>query len=132
MPHGLEHVLRACRLKLSPSGLYYVPDTGSHDSYLSHIASWPLTESPEVFGLHDNATITMDLQKTQALLDALQLTQPREGAAAAGGAGKTVEDVIFEAATDFLDRLPADFDLEAAQRKWVLHPALPCPALMCA
>jgi dynein heavy chain len=39
------------------------------------MALLPLVEGPEVFGLHDNATITMDLQNTQQLLDSLLLTQ---------------------------------------------------------
>lgn len=112
-----------CRHKLSPSGKYTVPYTGSHAEYLEHVAAWPLSEQPEVFGLHDNATITMDLQRTQRLLDELLLTQPRDGgggggAAAGGDGGKSADDVIFDTATDFLGRLPADFDVEAVQRAY--------------
>lgn len=69
--------MRACRYQLSPSGKYVVPDTGSYESYLDYVALLPLEEEPEVFGLHDNATITMDLQNTQQMLDAILLTQVR-------------------------------------------------------
>ena len=60
---------------LSASGRYIVPDPAPHGAYLDYLASLPLVEEPEVFGLHDNATITMDLQNTQLLLESLMLTQ---------------------------------------------------------
>ena len=40
-----------------------------------YINSLPLLAQPEVFGLHDNADITKDLQETNLLLDSLMLTQ---------------------------------------------------------
>jgi dynein heavy chain, axonemal len=95
-----------------------VPDTGSHNSYLEYLATLPLVEDPEAFGLHDNATITMDLQKTQAILNALLLMQPRDGGSAMGGGGMTTDDIIYETATDILDKLPADFGIEASQQKY--------------
>lgn len=89
------------------------------ENYLEYMATLPLVEEPEVFGLHDNATITMDLQKTQALLDALLLTQPRNaGGGSGGGGGRTTDDVIFDTAAGILDKLPDDFDIEATQRKY--------------
>ena len=95
-----------------------MPDTGSHESYLDYMASLPLVEDPEVFGLHDNATITMDLSKTQSLLDALLLTQPRDGSGGGGGGGASTDETIFDTAADILDKLPDDYDLEAAQRQY--------------
>lgn len=43
--------------------------------YSEYISSLPLTTPPAVFGLHDNADITKDLQESQLLLDSLLLTQ---------------------------------------------------------
>jgi dynein heavy chain len=43
--------------------------------YLDYINALPHTASPGVFGLHDNADITKDLQEAQQLLDGLLLSQ---------------------------------------------------------
>jgi dynein heavy chain len=84
------------------------------------MAALPLQEDPEVFGLHENANITMDLQKTQALLDALLSTQHRSGGSGGGGgsAAKPVDDVIYDTAADILAKLPQEFDLETARRRY--------------
>lgn len=109
--------------------------------YLDYINSLPLSTQPGVFGLHENADITKDLQEAQLLLDSMLLTQSSTvatttaaankppGAArlsAAPGSGaadavavpvkvKSQEDVTAEVAADILARLPANFDLEAAE-----------------
>ena len=103
---------------LSPSGLYVIPSTGGYDTYLEYMASLPQLESPEVFGLHDNATITMDLKQTQELLDTLLLTQPRNAGGGGGSSGDSPDDVIFNTASDILDKMPQPFDIEAAERKY--------------
>ncbi len=69
--------------KLSPSGVYYAPDHGDYKSYLEYINNLPLIAQPEVFGLHENADITKDLQETNLFLDSLMLTQSREAAGVA-------------------------------------------------
>lgn len=112
-----EHVLEGS-YNLSPSGLYTIPTTGGYDSYLECMASLPQLESPEVFGLHDNATITMDLKQTQDLLDTLLLTQPRNAGGGGGSSGESPDDVIFNTASDILDKMPKLFDIEAAERRF--------------
>lgn len=64
-------------------------------SYLEYMAALPLIEQPEVFGLHDNATITKDLKDTSLMLSSLLLTQSRTS----GGRdkdGKSMEDTLFD------------------------------------
>jgi len=100
--------------KLSPSGLYYAPPHTDYDGYMAYINSLPLIASPEVFGLHENADITKDLQETDLLLDSLMLTQSREG----GGGGASFEATIGEVGADILARLPPNFDLEQAEGKY--------------
>lgn len=68
----------------SPSGLYYAPPHGEADSYVSYAQSLPLYPDPEVFGFHDNAAITKNLNETGALLDSLMLTSGESG----GGGGE--------------------------------------------
>lgn len=51
----------------SPSGIYYVPTDTSHEGCVDYIKSLPLIQSPEVYGLHENADITKDNQETLAV-----------------------------------------------------------------
>jgi len=83
--------------------------------------------APEVFGLHDNADITKDLQESQALLDGLLTAQKTSessstsssssssNGSSSSAAPKSTEAVIGEVAADILARLPGVFDIEAAE-----------------
>lgn len=42
----------------SESGKYYAPSYGGLESYKTYIDSLPLQDTPEVFGLHENADIS--------------------------------------------------------------------------
>ena len=45
------------KYKFSDSDIYYCPEPGEHDVYLTYIESLPVNSEPVVFGLHDNADI---------------------------------------------------------------------------
>ncbi len=79
--------------RFSPSGVYYAPHNADYQGYLEYIKGLPLLSHPEVFGLHENADITKDLQETGVLLDGLASTQSRVGGAAGG---KSMEETIGE------------------------------------
>lgn len=81
--------------------------------YLDYINTLPLIAQPEVFGMHENADITKDLQETNLLLDSIMLTQSREAAAG----GKSFEETLGDVAGDILERLPANFDIEEVELK---------------
>lgn len=51
----------------------WIPPQG----YLQYIKSLPLNDSPELFGLHDNANITFAQNETFALLGAIMQLQPK-------------------------------------------------------
>lgn len=44
--------------KFSALPTYYAPSDGNIDVYRDYIESLPLIDSPEIFGMHDNANIT--------------------------------------------------------------------------
>ena len=100
--------------KLSDSGTYTIPPEGDHESYLEVISQFPILPEPEAFGLHANADITKDLGHTQLLTETLIKTFT-SGASSSGG-GK--EALVAKITNDVLERLPANFDIEAVQRKF--------------
>lgn len=92
--------------EFSQSGLYKCPvDSGtcSVEDFREWIRKFPLTEQPEVFGLHDNANISFMQQESEKLLGVVLSIQPRESG---GGAGKSPEEVVIDMAKDQLERLP--------------------------
>jgi dynein heavy chain len=57
--------------------------------YLAYIKSLPINDTPEIFGLHDNANITFAQNETYALLGGLLKLQPKSSS----GGGQTREEV---------------------------------------
>lgn len=100
--------------KLSPSGLFYAPKTGSYESYLEYIKSLPVAPQPEVFGLHDNADITKDRNETNEMFLSILTTQTNEG----GGESISIEDTVVEVATKILEDFPKPYNIRAAEKKY--------------
>ena len=96
--------------KFSTSGTYFAPKEGDIDSYKSYIESLPMTEGPEVFGLHENANISCALSETNSLLLTALSLQPKSLA----GEGKGWAEILAELAVDIEKRLPGEFDMEKA------------------
>uniref|UniRef100_A0A1A7W858 Dynein, axonemal, heavy chain 12 n=1 Tax=Iconisemion striatum TaxID=60296 RepID=A0A1A7W858_9TELE len=70
---------------------------------------------PEVFGLHENADTSKDLQETKLLFDSLLLTH---GGGAKGGATSGSDNTLYDIANNILTKLPSNFDTEAALLKF--------------
>eukprot|EP00931_Biecheleriopsis_adriatica_P047279 TRINITY_DN27231_c0_g1_i1.p1 TRINITY_DN27231_c0_g1~~TRINITY_DN27231_c0_g1_i1.p1 ORF type:complete len:845 (-),score=153.28 TRINITY_DN27231_c0_g1_i1:29-2395(-) len=90
----------------SSSGLYRCPSDFyalDVEGWRKFAASFPLTESPEVFGLHENANIVYMSQEADKVLNVVLSIQPRE---AGGGGGKSAEDTVLEISADQESRLP--------------------------
>ena len=56
---------------------------------MSYIRSLPINDTPEVFGLHDNANITFAQNETYSMLSSLLKLQAKTAA----GGGKSREEV---------------------------------------
>jgi dynein heavy chain len=75
---------------------------------LDYIDSFPLNAEPEVFGMHDNASITCAITEADATFGIILTLQPR--VAAAGGISR--EDQIIELAKTMATALPPLYDID--------------------
>lgn len=97
---------------LSRSGVYrsIVQDKDDPwESYMKYIDSLPLNADPEVFGMHDNASITSAITEADAMFDIILSLQPR----LVSGGGISREDQIVDMAKTMASQLPQLFDIEA-------------------
>eukprot|EP00892_Ulva_mutabilis_P009854 jgi/Ulvmu1/7240/UM035_0027.1 len=98
--------------KFSESGTYFAPGFAELSGYLEYIYALPRTAAPEVFGLHENADISKDLQDVGGMLDSLMQTQ----SSVSSGTGTPVEETIQEIAADIVGRIPGKIDIQHVQR----------------
>jgi len=61
--------------KFSPSGIYYAPAHGEYDSYINYAKDLPAFPKPEIFGFHDNAAITKNINDSENMLMTVLSTQ---------------------------------------------------------
>jgi dynein heavy chain len=101
--------------KLSSSGEYIAPPKGSYEGYLQYIKSLPLIQTPEVFGMHENADITKDLGETNMLINSVLATQAQSSSS---GGSKSKDDILNDICSGILGLLPKDFAIEEAQQKY--------------
>ncbi|XP_075883238.1 dynein axonemal heavy chain 12 isoform X2 [Nelusetta ayraudi] len=99
----------------SESSDYFSPPKSNYEGYLEFIEDLPITQHPEVFGMHENVDISKDLQQTKLLFDSLLLTQ---GGGGKGGGSSGSDNALYEIASDVLNKLPPNFDTEAALEKY--------------
>jgi dynein heavy chain len=86
---------------------YTIPDTGEHAKFMDQISTFPVKDSPIIFGLHPNADLTYRLNESIAMLTTLVDTQPKE---ASSSGGKSREDEVSEKIQkELLPQLPPDF-----------------------
>jgi len=101
---------------ISPSGIFTCPEDGSRQNFIDFIDQLPLVAAPEVFGLHDNATLTKDQNDTNALLTSVLDTEG--GGSSGGGGGASKEEMILIVSADIAQKLPDNYDMEFAQLKY--------------
>ena len=78
--------------KFSESGIYYAPCVDSMESINAYIEQLPLDDEPEVFGLNNNANITLQNKMVREFMEPLIGIQPRTSAAG----GRKPDDIVLE------------------------------------
>jgi len=97
--------------KLSKLDTYYAPPEGTLQEALNYVASLPLDEDPEVFGLHTNANIAFEIKTVSYFVDTVLLMQPR---ASGGKVVKTPEEIVTDMAIDLGKQLPVNMNFDKA------------------
>ena len=64
--------------------------------------------------MHDNVDISRELAETKQLFDSVLVTQGR----GEGGGGGSTDNQLFTIASGVLEKLPEDFDLDVAGKKY--------------
>ncbi|XP_048258404.1 dynein axonemal heavy chain 1-like isoform X3 [Haliotis rufescens] len=99
----------------SPSGVYrQISPSQDHNGYTAFIRSLPINDTPEIFGLHDNANITFAQAETLFLLTGLLQLQPKSKA----GGGKSREEVMEDTAKNILSQVPAALPIGPVMEKY--------------
>uniref|UniRef100_A0A4W3IJM0 Dynein axonemal heavy chain 1 n=1 Tax=Callorhinchus milii TaxID=7868 RepID=A0A4W3IJM0_CALMI len=95
----------------SESGIYNfcVPQ-----GYLNYMKSLPINDTPEMFGLHENANITFAQNETFSLLNTILQLQPK----ASTSSGKSHDEVVEEVAVNILEKLPSLIDIQAVVARY--------------
>eukprot|EP00919_Chromeraceae_sp_WS-2016_P024794 GHVR01058592.1.p1 GENE.GHVR01058592.1~~GHVR01058592.1.p1 ORF type:complete len:1591 (-),score=375.53 GHVR01058592.1:134-4906(-) len=86
--------------------MYRVFDGPEIASYREFIGKLPPVDSPSVFGLHVNADLTFRVKESQAMLDTIMETKPKDAGA---GGGKSREEQIREKCVELTSKMPEDY-----------------------
>ena len=93
--------------KFSNAEMYFAPPDGTYQDCLDYIATLPLEESPEVFGLHTNANISYETALVNNFVDTVLLMQPR---VTGGKSAATPDQIVNNKTLEFLNMLPEVMD----------------------
>jgi len=97
-------------------GIYHQhdPATADHQTYMQYIRDLPINDTPEIFGLHDNANITFAQNETFSLLEGILLLQPKSSSA--GGSSR--EEIIEAAARSMTASVPKPVSLKTVMERY--------------
>lgn len=76
---------------------------GEIAKYHEYIATVPVVDNPEVFGLHANADLTFRLKESLEMINTIMETRPKDSSS---GGGKTREEIVQDKARELLGKLP--------------------------
>ncbi|XP_069092738.1 dynein axonemal heavy chain 6 isoform X2 [Pleurodeles waltl] len=97
--------------KYSDSGIYFAPEADNLQVYKEYIEHLPLTDDPEIFGMHENANLAFQRKETSTLITTILDVQPRT---TTQGAGQSNDEIVQELAATILTKLSDKLEMEGA------------------
>lgn len=97
--------------KYSESGIYFSPLADSLQEFKDYIEDLPLTDDPEIFGMHENANLVFQYKETNTLINTILEVQPRSFS---GGEGKSNDEIVQELVASIQTRVPEALQMEGA------------------
>ncbi|XP_060805314.1 dynein axonemal heavy chain 8 [Amyelois transitella] len=89
--------------------------------YVEEIDKMKTVDPPQAYGLHTNADITYQRNKTQDLLDTILSIQPKESG---GGGGESREASVYRQSREMLDKVPPNFDPHEVKERLRVYGAI--------
>ena len=96
------------------AGKYFAPADTNKQGYIDYIDGLPMLDSPQLFGLHENANITYAIAQSNRMVDTVIKLQSGGG----GGGGGDDDATVDALADSMLKRLPDNFDMEKVEAKF--------------
>eukprot|EP00106_Octopus_bimaculoides_P020122 XP_014787564.1 PREDICTED: dynein heavy chain 1, axonemal-like [Octopus bimaculoides] len=109
-PKGIKANLLKSYMSINDDYLNSLAEKG----YMAYIRNLPINDTPEIFGLHDNANITCAQTDTFQLLTWLLNLQPKVST----GVGKSREEVTEKTAKDIIQLLPHLFHEKSVMEQY--------------
>jgi dynein heavy chain len=88
--------------KYSESGIYFPAARDTVKEYVEYVETFPFSDAPDIFGLHDNANITYQTNEARALVLNVLDVQPR---LVSTGGGKTPDEIVYDIAEMVQEKL---------------------------
>lgn len=98
-------------------GVYYAPEVGNIEDTRAYIRSLPIEDSPQVFGLHPNASITFQQKESRNLINTVVICTGEGGGGSSGATDSSNDAKVQEVAQRIQQRLPQPFDLRRAHKE---------------
>jgi dynein heavy chain len=99
--------------KYSASGIYYPPGHDTMEAYNDYVDTFPFSDDPDIFGLHQNANIAYQATEGATILGNVLAVQPRMASSAGE---KSPDEVVFDVAEMIQNKLRSTLlDLDLAK-----------------
>ncbi|XP_053596859.1 dynein axonemal heavy chain 6 [Microplitis demolitor] len=93
----------------SPSGIYYCPRLKSLEEYINFIETFPLIDEPEIFGMHENANITYQLNESQLVINTIAQIQPTIDVNTESNSNS---EIVYDTAQIIMNCIELEIDLD--------------------
>ncbi|KAK8888171.1 hypothetical protein M9Y10_039235 [Tritrichomonas musculus] len=102
--------------KIAPG--YTTPPPLNLPEYLEEIAKYPISDSPELFGLHMNADLNLKQTDSFNVLTDILATRPRGNAGGGGSSSAGANNAMIQLVNSLLRKVPQPLDMAVIHEKF--------------